>query len=295
MDIEAINPVAFQFGFIKVNWYGLIIGFAVIFGLLLALSAAKRIRFNPDILLDLLIYAVPAAILGARIYYVLFRWDVYSENPAEIIAIWHGGLAIHGAIIGAAISAYIYSRVKGISFFKLADITAPSILLGQAIGRWGNFMNQEAYGGPVSLEFMQNLRLPQFIIDQMYIEGEYHHPTFFYESLWNILGVVLLLIFRRKNPQRGIIFLSYLVWYSIGRFFIEGLRTDSLAFDGPVWLAKLMDILWSPMALFFEQGIMEYGNIRIAQLIGVILIAISLLIMLYKKIGSGYPTRYDEA
>lgn len=167
MLLSAINPVAIDIGPIHVHWYGLILGMATVFGLLLALWEAKRIKMDPDIIMDLAIYAVPAAIVGARAYYVFFQWDYYSQNPSEIIAIWHGGLAIHGALIGSVAAGYVFARIKGISFFKLADITAPSILLGQAIGRWGNFMNQEAHGGPVDLEFLQSMRLPQFIIDQI--------------------------------------------------------------------------------------------------------------------------------
>lgn len=202
----AIDPIAFQLGPLKVHWYGIILGSAAIFGLLLALWESKRIGFNADLLMDLLIYAVPAAIIGARAYYVLFQWDYYSEHPEDIIAIWKGGLAIHGALIGSILTGYIFARVKNISFLKLADLVAPSILLGQAIGRWGNFMNQEAHGGPVSLEFLQNLHLPQFIIDQMNIGGVYYHPTFLYESIWNIIGVILLVWYRKKNPIQGMVF-----------------------------------------------------------------------------------------
>lgn len=294
MLLSAINPVAIDIGPIHVHWYGLILGMATVFGLLLALWEAKRIKMDPDIIMDLAIYAVPAAIVGARAYYVFFQWDYYSQNPSEIIAIWHGGLAIHGALIGSVAAGYVFARIKGISFFKLADITAPSILLGQAIGRWGNFMNQEAHGGPVDLEFLQSMRLPQFIIDQMNINGVYYHPTFLYESTWNIIGVILLLWLRSKNPLRGIVFFSYLTWYSIGRFFIEGLRTDSLAFTGPDWAVSLLSLLWSPMQLFFEPGVMVYGNIRIAQLIGLFLIILSLSAIAYIKYGPKDPVRYNE-
>ncbi|GBF10606.1 prolipoprotein diacylglyceryl transferase [Tepidibacillus sp. HK-1] len=290
----AIDPIAFQLGPLKVHWYGIILGSAAIFGLLLALWESKRIGFNADLLMDLLIYAVPAAIIGARAYYVLFQWDYYSEHPEDIIAIWKGGLAIHGALIGSILTGYIFARVKNISFLKLADLVAPSILLGQAIGRWGNFMNQEAHGGPVSLEFLQNLHLPQFIIDQMNIGGVYYHPTFLYESIWNIIGVILLVWYRKKNPIQGMVFLSYFIWYSIGRFFIEGLRTDSLAFDGPTWLASLMKILWSPMAIYFEPGEMAYGNVRIAQLIGVVLVLLALVAMWIRKYKTVRPARYED-
>jgi len=293
MFFGAIDPVAFELGFLTVNWYGLILGLAAVAGFLLALYEAKRIGLNTDIVMDLVIYAVPAAIIGARVYYVIFLWELYSANPIEIIAVWHGGLAIHGALIGSVVAGLIYAKLKGIAFFKLADLAAPSILLGQAIGRWGNFINQEAHGGPVDLEFLQNLHLPQFIIDQMYIQGEYYHPTFLYESIWNLAGVILLLLLRRKNPLRGMVFFSYFIWYSIGRFYIEGLRTDSLSFNGPDWLASFMNILWAPMNLLFEPGSLEGGNIRMAQFIGVVMIIISIIIMLYKKYSS-YPVKYQE-
>jgi len=292
MFIGAIDPVAFQIGVLKVHWYGIILGSAAVFGLILVLFEAKRIGFDSDILMDLLFYAVPSAIIGARAYYVLFQWKYYAANPIEIIAIWHGGLAIHGALIGSILAGIIFAKVKDISFWKLADIAAPSILLGQAIGRWGNFMNQEAHGGPVSLEFLQNLQLPNFIINQMYIDGVYYHPTFLYESIWNIIGVLLLIGLRRRNPVQGIVFFNYLIWYSIGRFFIEGLRTDSLAFYGPEWLASFMRLLWFPMDVFFDAGAMAYGNIRIAQLIGIMIILLSLIIIWRRRTGMYFPKRY---
>ncbi|WP_339060444.1 prolipoprotein diacylglyceryl transferase [Tepidibacillus marianensis] len=287
-----LNPIAFHLGPIPVHWYGIILGSAAIFGLLLALWEANRIGFDSDMLMDLLIYAVPAAIIGARAYYVLFQWEFYSQHPSEIIAIWHGGLAIHGALIGSILTAYIFTKKRNVQFWKIADLVAPSLLLGQTIGRWGNFMNQEAHGGPVSLEFLQNMHLPTFIIDQMHIKGVYYHPTFLYESIWNLVGVILLLWLRRKNPIQGMVFLSYFIWYSIGRFFIEGLRTDSLAFDGPNWLASLMNALWSPMRIFFQPGTMDYGNVRIAQLIGVVLIIAALIFMWYRKYKVDRPLRY---
>lgn len=293
MYFGVIDPVAFQLGALQIHWYGIILGSAAILGLILALIESRRIGFNSDILMDLLIYAVPSAIIGARAYYVLFQWEYYSANPAEIIAIWHGGLAIHGALIGSVLAGYIFSRVRRISFLKLADLAAPSILLGQAVGRWGNFINQEAHGGPVTLEFLQNLHLPTFIIEQMNIGGIYYHPTFLYESIWNMVGVILLIWLRRKNQIQGIVFFSYLIWYSLGRFYIEGLRTDSLAFDGPNWLAGIVQGIWAPMNLIFDPGAMAYGNIRIAQLIGVFIILLSLLMIGYLKMY-GYKKYKDD-
>lgn len=291
MNFLALNPVAFSLGPLTVNWYGIILGTAALVGLLLAVQEGKRFGIESDFFMDLLLVGVPAAILGARAYYVAFKWDYYSVHPGEIIKIWHGGIAIHGALIGAMIAAIIYVRKKGYSFWRIADICAPSLLMGQAIGRWGNFMNQEAHGGPVTESFLRDtLHLPNFIVNQMYIDGIYYHPTFLYESIWNIVGVLLLLFLRRQTFMRaGELFLSYFIWYSVGRFFIEGLRTDSLAFTGPGWLEQFMLTLWSPMKVMFEPGYMSYGNIRIAQFIGLVIILAALVLIVYRR-SSGLAT-----
>jgi len=240
-----IDPIAFSIGPFDVHWYGLILGTAVLVGLAVAVREGKRFGLDPDLFLDLLLYGVPLAILGARAYYVLFRWDYYSQHPGEIIAVWKGGLAIHGALIAAVLTAYVFARRRGIPFWKLADLVAPSLILGQAIGRWGNFVNQEAHGGPVSRAFLERLHLPDWIIEQMYIPKwqSYVHPTFLYESVWNLLGFGVLLVLRRRNPRRGEVFLTYLIWYSIGRFFIEGLRTDSLMLTDTLRAAQVMSLL----------------------------------------------------
>lgn len=243
--------------------------------------------------MDLAIWVIPAAVIGARLYYVLFQWDYYALNPASIFAIWEGGLAIHGGLIGALIAGYIFLRIKKQSFFLLADIIAPSIILGQALGRWGNFINQEAYGSEVSRSFLQGLYLPDWLIEQMHIQGTYYHPTFLYESLWNLLGFGVLLLLRFAPVRRGEIFFSYLIWYSLGRFFIEGLRMDSLAFNGPDWLEHFLTIIWSPMTLLFEPGVLEGGNIRIAQLMSLCLILLSISCILwrrFKKLAKPYPS-----
>lgn len=252
-----IDPVALQLGPITINWYGVIIGFAALLGLILALKEAEKLGFNKDLILDLIMYAIPAALIGARVYYVIFRWnEYYSIYPGEIIAIWHGGLAIHGGLIGAFLTGIIFAKVKKVSFWRIGDLMAPSIILGQAIGRWGNFVNQEAHGGPVTRTFLENLYLPNFIIEQMYIKDpvtgvyQYYHPTFLYESLWNFLGFITLLIFRRKLPvKRGDIFLIYLIWYSVGRFFVEGLRTDSLMLFGMLRAAQVVSLVFILVAV----------------------------------------------
>lgn len=242
-QIQALNPIALDLGLITIYWYGLIIGLGAFLGYLIANREAIKRGLPKDMFADLLLYAIPIAIVSARLYYVIFKWDYYSQNPGEILAIWEGGLAIHGGLIGALITGYIFAKKRGVSFWKLADIAAPSILLGQAIGRWGNFMNQEAHGGPVAVEFLENLRLPQFIIDQMFINGQHYHPTFLYESLWSLVGVAILLYLRRFNFRRGELFFSYVIWYSFGRFFIEGMRTDSLYLVADLRTAQVVSLI----------------------------------------------------
>jgi phosphatidylglycerol:prolipoprotein diacylglycerol transferase len=257
--MQSLDPIALQLGPIAVHWYGIIMGSAVFFGLLLAMREAKREGLNPDIFVDLILWAVPASILGARAYYVIFEWSYYSQHPADIIAVWEGGLAIHGALIGATITGIVFARVKKISFWQLADIAAPSLILGQAIGRWGNFMNQEAHGGPVSEAFISVF--PQFIQNQMFINGQFYHPTFLYESLWNLLVLAILLVLRRQNwMRRGEVFLSYLMMYSVGRFFIEGMRTDSLMLTDTIRVAQFIGVV-----IFVGAALLIYWRRRKSQ------------------------------
>jgi phosphatidylglycerol---prolipoprotein diacylglyceryl transferase len=291
-----IDPVALSLGPIQVHWYGMIIGLAALIGLWLAIREAKRCGLEGEVFLDLMIWVIPAAIVGARLYYVLFEWDYYLFHPGQIIAIWKGGLAIHGGLIGAFTGGYFFARKRNLPFLLLADIAVPSIILGQAIGRWGNFVNQEAHGGEVTRTFLEGLHLPPFIIDQMYIQGAYYQPTFLYESLWDVAGFGFLLLLRYVNPRRGEIFFSYLIWYSFGRFFIEGLRTDSLTFTGPSWLQEGMNALWVPMGWLFQTGAIEGAeNIRIAQLMSLLLVLFGLVLIIWRRVSGlakeSYRTR----
>ncbi|MFT8321119.1 MAG: prolipoprotein diacylglyceryl transferase [Bacillus sp. (in: firmicutes)] len=266
-NIQPLNRVAVELGPFTVYWYGIIIGIGILMGWLILRRESKKLGISQEIFADLLILAIPISIISARIYYVLFEWDYYSENPGDIIAIWNGGIAIHGAIIGGVITTIFFTRKRGVSFWKLTDILAPSIILGQAIGRWGNFFNQEAYGTEVTRLFLENFYLPDFIINQMYINGSYYHPTFLYESLWDIVGFVLLVVLRKYPLNRGEIFLSYLVWYSIGRFFVEGLRTDSL---------------------------MLTNSLRVAQVISLVLIGTAILLILFRRRKGTLKYRDEE-
>ncbi len=285
-----LDPIAFELGPITVHWYGIILGLAALAALLIAIQEGKRFGIIPDFFLDLMLYGVPSSLIVARLYYVLFKWDYYSEHPGEIVQIWNGGIAIYGALIGALICGYFYIRAKGYSFWRIVDVCAPSLLIGQAIGRWGNYVNQEAYGGDVEESFLRDtLHLPSFIVDQMNVQGVYHHPTFLYESLWSFVGLIILFIIRRRSFLRaGELFFGYFIWYSIGRFFIEPLRTDSLAFQGPDWLASLMNGLWSPMKVLFDQGYLNpaEGNVRVSQLLALLIIVVGIvLIVLRRKMG----------
>lgn len=264
-NIQPIDSIALSLGPIQIHWYGVIIGVAIALGLYLVVRESNKRGLDKDLFVDLMLWAIPIAILSARAYYVIFEWDYYAQNPGQIIAIWKGGLAIHGALIGSIITAYVFTKKRNVSFWQVADITAPSLILGQAIGRWGNFMNQEAHGGEVTRAFLESLFLPEWIINQMYINGAYYHPTFLYESLWNILGFILLLVLRRVNLRRGEIFLTYLIWYSIGRFFVEGLRTDSL---------------------------MLTESIRMAQMISVVLIVGAIAVLIYRRVKGYADVRY---
>lgn len=304
MDTFAINPVVFEIGSLSVRWYGIILGLGALAGLLLAVQEGKRFGIKPDFFMDLLLLGAPSAIIAARIYYVAFKWEDYKDSPLDMFKIWEGGIAIYGAIIGAFICGIIYSRYKGYSFLRIADICVPSILAGQMIGRWGNFMNQEAYGGPVSEEFLRNtLHIPSFIVDHMFIvdqaiqEGAFRHPAFLYESLWSLVGIGILFVLRRQKFLRvGELTASYFIWYSIGRFFIEGIRIDSLAFMGPNWLASIINGLWAPMDTVFDQGYLDpaYGNIRISQMLALLLILGAIVFIVVRRLNGSAKVYYSD-
>ncbi|MDR0268910.1 prolipoprotein diacylglyceryl transferase [Paenibacillus sp.] len=292
-----LNPIAFSIGSLSVHWYGLILGLGALAGLLLAIREGKRFGIQPEFFMDLLLLGVPSAIIGARIYFVAFKWDDYKDHLIDVFKIWNGGIAIYGALIGAIICAIFYFRYKGYDFWRIADICAPGLLTGQMIGRWGNFVNQEAYGGPAGEFFLRDrLHLPNFIVDQMNVQGVYHHPTFLYESLWSFVGIIILFILRRQRFLRAAeLFLSYFIWYSIGRFFIEALRTDSLAFIGPNWLASLVNGLWQPMEwMGFEHGELSaaYGNVRISQLLAILIIVVAVAMIIVRRLTGKAEVRY---
>ena len=220
------DPIAFTiFGF-EIRWYALLMCIAIIVGLFITIQKAKKAQIKTEYVYDIFIAIIPLAVIGARIYYVLFNWDFFSIYKSEIFAIWNGGLAIHGGIIGGLIGLWIVCKYRKLSMLQMMDILTPSLILGQAIGRWGNYFNMEAYGGETTLPWA----ITVYEAGKGYIQV---HPTFLYESLWNLLVFfILIFIIDRKKKYYGETVCWYFILYSVGRYFIEGLRTDSLYFYG---------------------------------------------------------------
>jgi phosphatidylglycerol:prolipoprotein diacylglycerol transferase len=231
------TSIAISLGPLAIRWYGILVTLAFAVGSYLAYREVKRLKLDPDELLNILIITIPSSILGARLYYVIMNWEHYGANLSEILKTWQGGLAVHGGIIVAVLAILLYCRLRKQNFFSWVDILAPSLAIGQAIGRWGNYFNQEAYGYESSLPWA------------MLIDGAKRHPTFLYESLWNILVFALLYVLSRRKHNAGAIFAIYLIAYSIGRFFIEMLRTDSLMI-GPLRAAMVISVLSVLLGLF---------------------------------------------
>lgn len=264
-NIQPLDPVIVSLGPIDLRWYGVIIAFGMLLGFLIANREADKKKMPEGMFIDLMFYIILFSLIGARLYYVLFNLDYYLQDPISIIMVNEGGMAIHGGIIGGILTGLVYCYKKNLSFFQVADIAIPSLILGQAIGRWGNFMNQEAHGGEVTRNFLESLMLPEFIINQMYIDGAYYHPTFLYESIWNIIGFIILILLRPKL-KIGQTLLLYLIYYSVGRFFIEGMRTDSL---------MIGDVL------------------RTAQVVSIITVVIALAIWIYRRVNYNLPKYAD--
>lgn len=238
------DPIAFViFGF-EVRWYGVLIALAMMIGILIAIKRASKKNIIADHILDILIVSIPCAILGARLYYVTFSLDYYLAYPEQIFAIWLGGLAIHGGLIGAFIGGYIVCRIKKLNFIMILDIFAPCFPLGQAIGRWGNYLNQEAYGSETNLPWAITVTDPLKGIIKV-------HPTFLYESISNIIIFFFILFYERKFKKTdGELICIYAILYSCVRFFIEGLRTDSLYFYN-FRIAQLISIALIILGLTF--------------------------------------------
>ena len=240
-----VNRVAFELFGLPIYWYAIIIVSGVIIAMWLSTREAVRVGLKPDDVTDFMLIGLPVAIIGARLYYILFDLQYYIDDPSQIFNIRSGGIAIYGALIAGGIWLYFFCQRNFISPWTFLDIAAPSVLLAQGIGRWGNFMNHEAFGAEVSRSFLESLYIPKFIIDNMYIDEAYRQPTFLYESVWNVIGFIVLIFLRKKTGllKEGEVFLSYLIWYGFGRFFIEGMRTDSLYLFGGIRVSQALSAL----------------------------------------------------
>ena len=260
-----MNPVIFKLFGIDIHWYSVLILIGMLIGIFLAMKEAKKQNINKGTIFDMCFYAIIFGIIGARLYYVLFNISYYRY---KIFAIWNGGLAIHGGIIVGAIIIYIYSKKKKLDFMRLLDISVPSVILAQAIGRWGNFFNSEAHGIATTYAHLKELKIiPEFVIKGMYIDGIYYLPMFYFECLWCILGFIILIIIRKlKYNKVGTTTSIYLMWYGLGRFFIEAYRTDSLMF----------------------------GGFKVAQIISIILILTGLVYLVYVYHKGKYENLYNN-
>jgi len=262
-----MNPVLVDLGIITIYWYSALIFLGLLIGGTLALKEAKKMKIGEENIMNLILWLIVFGIIGARLYYVIFNFDYYSNNLLDIFRIWEGGLAIHGVVIAGVIVTLLYTRKHKMHTLKTMDILVVGLIIGQAIGRWGNFFNGEAHGGIVELETLQGFLIPEFIIEGMKFGAHYYHPTFLYESLWCLIGLLVLLIVRRlKYSKKGQILALYLVWYGLGRFFIETLRTDSLMI----------------------------GNLRVAQLISIIMIVCGIFLFIKQKLGPKLSNRYND-
>ena len=219
----SLNPsrIAFSIGSKPIYWYGIIIAVGFLLAVFYALKRADQFGLTQDNIIDMLICAVPAAIVFARIYYCIFSWDLYKDDPIRVLYIWEGGIAIYGGVIGAVLGLTAYAKAKKVKTGALLDIGGLGLLIGQSIGRWGNFMNREAFGSMT--DGFLRMGLTDASGNTIYV-----HPTFLYESLWNALGLLILHFVSKKRKFDGQVFVMYLGWYGLGRLFIEGLRTDSL-------------------------------------------------------------------
>lgn len=238
-----VDPIIVTIGPFSVRWYGVLIATGIVLAYILGRNFALKEGIKEDYLVEMVFWGIIAGIIGARLYYVAFNFDYYRDNPMEIFKIWNGGLAIHGAFFGGLFAGFLYTRLKksaGIRFFQASDIFTAVLPLAQAIGRWGNFMNHEAYGAPTDLPW--KMFVPRGYRVPGYTQYKYFHPTFLYESLWDIFVFIVLFNYMKKRKRYGEVTGLYMILYSMGRFVIEGLRLDSL-YVGELRTAKLVSVI----------------------------------------------------
>ncbi len=262
-----MNPVMFNLGFLEIRWYSFFIILAILISTFFICREANKFDISKEFIINLIFWVVIMSLIGARLYFVLFNWDYYSLHTNEIYQIWNGGLAIHGGLIFGILTVLIYSLRYKVQILRLLDMIAPWMLFSQALGRWGNFFNAEAYGKATTLEHLQNLNIPDFIINGMNINGIYYTPTFLYESLWCLFGFIVLIIIKNfKHIRLGMLTALYLIWYGIGRFLIESSRLDSLMI----------------------------ANIKVAQIVSVIMFIFGLILLIVKFNKKGLDSMYND-
>ena len=261
-----MNPILYDFGVISIKWYSIFILLGMLFGGAVVLREAKKWEIDENFVINLFFYTIIFALIGARLYYVLFNLDYYSAHPLSIIKIWEGGLAIHGGIIFGLITVLIYCKKYKVKIPLMIDIIVPGLILGQAIGRWGNFFNGEAHGIKTTVEALRGFKIPEFIINGMHIDGVYYHPTFLYESLLCLIGFIIIIIIRRtKNIRLTNVTSFYLIWYGITRGLIEVLRTDSLMI----------------------------GNFKVAIIVSILMVVIGIVLLIISLAKSKFENRYN--
>lgn len=267
IEIEALGQ-GITIGGFTIAFYGMIIAFGMIMGYLMAVFQAKRTGQVTELYLDLALWDIVFAIIGARLYYVIFSWDYFKEDPIQILNIRGGGLAIYGGVIGGVLTTLVFAKVRKLSFWQLADTACAGLLVGQIIGRWGNFFNREAFGGYTDNLFAMQIKksdvataylnhdVMKNLVELDGIQYIQVHPTFLYESLWNLMVLIVILLFTKHRKFDGQLFLMYLLGYGLGRVWIEGLRTDQLLFFGT--------------------------KIAVSQMLSAILVVVSLVAMIYR-------------
>ena len=233
--LEINPPRSFDLGPLTIHFYGLIIATGLILATYYCMKRSPQFGLNEDLVLDGVLWVTPFAFVCARAYYCFFAWDMYAGNPIKVFAIWEGGIAIYGGVIGAVIGMFLFSRWKKVDFFAVLDLVLLGFLIGQSMGRWGNFFNLDAFGSQTDAFLRMGL------FNERTQSWEYHHPTFLYESVWNAAGFVILHLLSRRRKFDGQVALGYAAWYGLGRAMIEGLRTDSLYIPGtPIRVSQLL-------------------------------------------------------
>ena len=262
-----MNPIMVSIGGFEIRWYSVLILVAFFVAYYFVQKEAKRFNVKSDFVFNMLFWVLIFGIIGARLYYVIFNFSAFKDNPMEILKVWNGGLAIHGGLIVGLITVIVYTKKYNFRTVRYLDFCVVGLILAQAIGRWGNFFNSEAHGVLTTLEHLQSLHIPQFVIDGMYINGAYYTPTFFYESIFCLIGFIALLIIRRtKYVKVGDLTSIYLIFYGVLRIFIESSRTDALMFMG----------------------------FKIAQIVSIVMVIVGIVILIINRKKGKFEDLYND-